>query len=175
MPKPKTKSELLQAANETYDLLLELIQEFTAEEQQGEFPFPHRDRCIRDVVGHVLEWQRMFHRWHQDGQRGIRPEMPAPGFSWRQTPALNQQIQQQYQSLALFSLLHDLGQSHLETLALIKHYNETELFEKKHVEWTGSSSLAAYLVSATSAHYHWAIKLLKKYRRALAANKLANE
>ena len=34
--------------------------------------------------------------------------------------------------------------------------------EKKKYKWTGSTSLGAYLVSATSSHYDWAYKLIKK-------------
>ena len=39
---------------------------------------------------------------------------------------------------------------------------DDELFEKKRYKWTGSTSLGAYLVSATSSHYDWAFKLIKK-------------
>jgi len=45
-----------------------------------------------------------------------------------------------------------------------KHSNE-ELFEKKRYKWTGTTSLGAYLVSATSSHYDWAYKLIKKARK----------
>jgi hypothetical protein len=44
---------------------------------------------------------------------------------------------------------------------IIAHTNE-ELFEKKRYKWTGSTSLGAYLISNTSSHYDWAIKLIKK-------------
>ncbi|HOP45228.1 MAG TPA: ClbS/DfsB family four-helix bundle protein, partial [Flavobacteriales bacterium] len=40
-----------------------------------------------------------------------------------------------------------------------------ELFEKKRYRWTGSTSLGAYLVSATSSHYDWALKLIQKVLR----------
>lgn len=42
-----------------------------------------------------------------------------------------------------------------------KHINE-ELFEKKKYKWTGTASLGTYLIFATSSHYDWEIKIIKK-------------
>ena len=39
---------------------------------------------------------------------------------------------------------------------------DEELFTKKKYHWTGSTSLGSYLVSATSSHYDWALKLIRK-------------
>ncbi|MEM9078940.1 MAG: ClbS/DfsB family four-helix bundle protein, partial [Bacteroidota bacterium] len=44
---------------------------------------------------------------------------------------------------------------------IIKHTND-ELFEKKRYKWTGTTSLGSYLISATSSHYDWAFKLIKR-------------
>lgn len=47
---------------------------------------------------------------------------------------------------------------------MVKHSNE-ELFEKKRYKWTGTTSMGSYLVSATSSHYDWALKLIKKAKK----------
>jgi hypothetical protein len=44
-------------------------------------------------------------------------------------------------------------------------HSDEELFEKKRYQWTGTTSLGSYLVSATSSHYEWALKLIKRARR----------
>jgi hypothetical protein len=54
-------------------------------------------------------------------------------------------------------------------MALIEAHGDEELFTKKRYAWTGSTSLGAYLVSATSSHYDWATKKLRKAKRAFAA------
>ncbi|MEM7107806.1 MAG: ClbS/DfsB family four-helix bundle protein [Bacteroidota bacterium] len=51
---------------------------------------------------------------------------------------------------------------------MIEEHSEEELFEKKRYKWTGTTSLAAYLISATSSHYDWALKLMKKCFKQLA-------
>ena len=44
-----------------------------------------------------------------------------------------------------------------------------ELFEKRRYRWTGSTSVGSYAVSATTSHYDWAMKHLRKSRKAWAA------
>jgi hypothetical protein len=52
--------------------------------------------------------------------------------------------------------------SHGEVMALIEAHTDAELFTRKRYAWTGSTSLGAYLVSCTSSHYDWALKLIRK-------------
>lgn len=51
--------------------------------------------------------------------------------------------------------------SHAEVMALIEAHSDEELFTRKRYAWTGSTSLGAYLVSCTSSHYDWALKLIR--------------
>lgn len=45
---------------------------------------------------------------------------------------------------------------------IIKALTNTELFEKKHFPWTGSTSLGTYVVSATSSHYDGGLEPIAK-------------
>lgn len=45
---------------------------------------------------------------------------------------------------------------------IINAHDNNELFAKGKLSWTGTTSLGAYLVSATSSHYEWAAKQLRK-------------
>ena len=49
---------------------------------------------------------------------------------------------------------------------LIEKFTNEELFEKKNFDWTGTSTLGAYCVSATSSHYDWAMKKIKAHIKA---------
>ncbi|EMB45891.1 hypothetical protein HMPREF9730_01017 [Treponema denticola AL-2] len=61
-----------------------------------------------------------------------------------------------------------LKKTHKEVMKLIETFSNDELFSKKYFDWTGTTTLGSYCVSATSSHYDWAIKdikkALKKYR-----------
>ena len=50
-------------------------------------------------------------------------------------------------------------------VSLIEKHTDDELFTKKKYEWTGTTSLGAYLISATSSHYDWGLKTVKPLKK----------
>lgn len=93
---------------------------------------------------------------------GEKPMMPAPGYTWKMTPQLNITIWETYQDMDLGLIEKKLTESHLLLTNIIKKHDELDLFTKKKFKWTGSTSLAAYIIFASFSHYKWAIKLIKK-------------
>ena len=47
-------------------------------------------------------------------------------------------------------------------MKLIDSFSDQELFRKAYFSRTGTTSLGSYCISATSSHYDWAMKKLKK-------------
>ena len=103
--------------------------------------------------------------WYIVGMKGEKPEIPAKGYTWKTTPELNRWIWEKYKDTPLADAKKDLKSSFIKIRSLIEKHNDEELFEKKRYKWTGTTSLGAYLVSATSSHYDWAIKLIKKAKK----------
>ncbi len=165
MPRPKTKPELLSASQQNFDRLDSLVDSFSEEEQKRDFPSGTMNRNIRDVLAHLHDWHLMMLRWYDLGMAGEKPDMPAKGFSWKDTPKLNQAIWEKHQSVDLAEVRKLLEKSHRDVHRLVEAHTDEELFEKKRYPWTGSTSLGAYLVSSTSSHYDWAYKLIKKAKR----------
>ncbi|MEL6106491.1 MAG: ClbS/DfsB family four-helix bundle protein [Planctomycetota bacterium] len=169
MPKPTNKLQLISASEDGYATLHAVIDSLSRECQRAEFPFQHRDRNIRDVLGHLHAWQEMFFLWHDIGMSGQKPEMPAAGYSWKTTPQLNRVIWERYQDMPLDLVRDKLHDTHSRLQSLIEGYGDDELFAKRRYAWTGSTSLGVYLISATSSHYQWAIKLIRKFAKAVAS------
>lgn len=169
MPRPTSKAELLKASSQQYDKLLEQIDELSPTEQEAEFPPGTLNRNIRDILAHLHHWHKMMVDWYTVGMRGDKPNMPAKGYTWTTTPDLNRWIQQQYADLPLRTVRPYFMDSHQQVHQLIEQHSDEELFTKKHYGWTGSTSLGAYLVSSTSSHYDWAIKLIKRVRKQMTA------
>lgn len=165
MARPQTKEELLLLSQGNMDKLLTYIDALPEAEQLTEFPEGTLNRNIRDVLGHLHHWHLMMAQWYEVGMDGQKPEMPAPGFTWKTVPELNRQIRETYSEIPLSEVRELVKESHLVLRQLIHQHSEEELFEKKYYGWTGSTSLAAYLISATSSHYDWALKLIKRVRR----------
>lgn len=165
MARPRTKIELLQLSQLNFDKLIGFIDSLSESEREEEFPEGTLNRNIRDILGHLHHWHLMMAEWYQIGMKGQKPLMPAPGFTWKTIPDLNLQIQQKYSQTSLPEVKELVMESHLFMRKLIHQHNNDELFEKQHYHWTGSTSLGSYLVSATSSHYDWALKLIRKARR----------
>lgn len=165
MARPKSKNELLHLSQQNFEKLWGFIEGLSPEAQNEEFPEGTMNRNIRDVLAHLYHWHLMFLDWYKIGMSGQKPAMPAPGYTWKDMPALNRWIWEKYQDFSL-SEAKDLFQESAGKLrAIIESHSNEALFEKKRYAWTGSTSLGAYIISATSSHYDWAWKLIKKAKK----------
>ncbi len=165
MPRPKTKPELLHLSAENFNKLLDFIEQMNEVEQGKEFPPGTMNRNIRDVLMHLHHWHLMMLEWYKIGMTGNKPDMPAKGYTWKTTSQLNKWILDHYQDFTLDQAKKSFITSHKEVRKIIENHSNEELFEKKRYKWTGSTSLGAYLISATSSHYDWAFKLIKKAKK----------
>lgn len=162
MPRPKNKKELLDLSKSTFGELNRLIDSLPPGERNKEFTPGTMNRNVRDVLAHLYHWHLLFFDWYEVGMAGGKAAMPADGYTWKTTPALNRWIWQYYQNTDLEEVQRLFAQSHKKIYDIIKRHSDPELFEKKRYLWTGSTSLGSYLVSSTSSHYDWALKLIKK-------------
>jgi hypothetical protein len=168
MPRPKTKEELLYLSEENFTKLFALIDAFDESQKQAIYLFDNdRDKNIRDIVMHLHHWHLMMQEWYEVGMRGDKPEMPAKGYTWKTTKALNQHIWQISQEKDFDEAVKLLKASFLKVRERIKSHTNEELFSKKRYKWTGTTSMGSYFVSATSSHYDWAMKLIRKYKKSL--------
>ena len=83
--------------------------------------------------------------------------IPAPGYTWKTTPELNRTIRDQYVKISLDEAQNKWQATHQDMQTIIDRHSDEELFEKKRYPWTGTTSLGAYLISATASHYDWAL------------------
>ena len=165
MPRPKTKADLIAQSQSNYKKLLDYINDFTEQEQLAEFPTGTLNRNIRDVLGHLHHWNLMMLQWYTVGMSGKKPAMPAEGYTWKTLPDLNRKIQEMYNDSELEEIKGELKHSFERLQVIIAGHSDEELFTKKYYKWTGSTSLGAYLISATSSHYDWAYKLIKRTKK----------
>ena len=162
MPRPRNKEELIALSEVNYKKLNTFIDSFGKEEQDRDFPKGTLNRNIRDVLAHLHHWNSMMLEWYKVGMAGSKPEMPAKGYTWKALPELNKKIQKMYSKSELKAVRKDFNASFRKIQKIINKHSDKELFEKKKYKWTGSTSLGVYLISATSSHYDWAYKLIKK-------------
>lgn len=162
MPRPKNKNELLSLSAKNSSSLMEFIENLSEKEQNLDFPEGTMNRNIRDVLMHLHHWHLMMLEWYQVGMKGDKPDIPASGYTWKTTPELNRWIWNKYKNTTLEEAKLNFKLSHQEIQGIIESHSDEELFEKKRYKWTGTTSLGAYLISATSSHYDWALKIIRK-------------
>lgn len=163
MPRPTSRAALLEQATTGFERLVTLVDGLTPEQRLAEFAFEDRDRTVRDVLFHLFAWHGLLADWIEGNRTGAAPFFP-DGYTWKTYPELNLRFREQAQGVPLEQAYTDLVASHARVMALIEGFSDEELFTKRYYGWTGSTSLGAYCVSATSSHYEWALKKLRRHR-----------
>lgn len=180
MPRPTTKQDLTATANEQFSKLWKLIDSMTDEERGAAFDFSDdlknkeahwkRDKNMRDVYIHLYEWHQLLLNWTLANQRGeAKPFLPEP-YNWKTYGDMNVKLWEKHQSTAYTDAVNMLHDSHKKVLILIEEFSNEELFTRQHFNWTGTSNLATYCISATSSHYDWAIKKIKQHIKSYRAS-----
>lgn len=171
MPRPSNKDDLLALSTTNFTKLYKLIDSISDKNQLENFPFEDRDKNIKDVLVHLYEWHQLLLSWVNSNQNGeAKPFLPV-SHNWKNYGDMNIEFWKKHQNTSLQKAKDILNQSHADVVNLISKFNDKELFTKKYFSWSGSTSVGSYAVSATSSHYDWAIKKIKKYKQFLKNNK----
>ena len=179
MPRPKNKKELLIAAKEKYTTLMGVISHMSENQLNLPFDFSNdtskkeahwnRDKNVRDVLIHLYEWHQLMIQFIKNNADRKTPVafIPAP-YTWRTYGDMNLLFWKRHQNTDIDVAKVMLKNSHTAVLVLIENYSDTELFTKQYFNWTGTTTLGSYFVSATSSHYDWAIKKIKAHCKRIA-------
>ena len=168
MPRPNSKDQLLTAMQKEHgkltDLLATLAPEITNKTSESV-----ENWSIKDVLSHVTAWEQMVLSWYRAGLRGEIPQLPAPGFNWRQIPALNQQIYETHRLESYDTVRQKFDASYAEILSVVNEVDNEDLFTPERYAWTNKNTMGTYFVSATSSHYVWAVKEIRKCMKQVTA------
>lgn len=167
MGRPTDKTELLEAARNEFDRLGEAVDRVRPMDRER--PGACEQWSVKNLLAHLDAWHGLFLAWEADGSIGGVPMMPAPGFSWAETPALNAAIHARTADDTWNDVSERLQRSHNAVRAVIASYSDADLFTKRRWPWTGSTSVGSYATSATSSHYAWASKLVRRWAKACTA------
>ncbi|WP_026209510.1 ClbS/DfsB family four-helix bundle protein [Corynebacterium caspium] len=177
MARPQSKDELLAAANTQFDKLLQLLESIPTKDREADFPQSfanqgteahwQRDKNCRDVLIHLYEWQQLWLNWVHANLAGEKRPFLLPPYTWKNYAGMNEVFKAKHQNTSYHEAIELLQAAHEEILGEIQALNNEELFTKKYFPFTGSTSLGSYTVSATSSHYEWAIKKIRKYKKSL--------
>lgn len=121
---------------------------------------------VKDLLAHRTEWGRMLLSWYEEARTGGVPAVPSAEFKWNQLPALNAQIKDRFAGVPLERIEADFADVHDRLHAVVEAMEEDELFGAHYYPFTGNTTLAAYVTSASAAHYRSASKLIRRWWKA---------
>lgn len=127
---------------------------------------------IKDLMAHLVEWEQMLLRWYRESAAGGVPEVPAPGYTWRETPALNQAIWKKHAERSLAAVRRDFASSYRETLETVREIPEEVLLNPGAMPWS-NTPLASYVAANTCSHYRTANKILRRWLRSTDRSRAA--
>jgi hypothetical protein len=165
MPRPTNKEELLEVAEKSFEKLSAMTSEnitFNPDiSQAGKEAHWGRDKNIRDLLIHLYEWHKLLLNWVNENKNGNKINFLPEPYKWTTYGDMNVGFWEKHQTTTFEESVKLFTESHKLVIKLISELSNEELFEKKHYDWTGTTSIGAYCISATSAHYDWAMKKIK--------------
>lgn len=145
-----SKDHLLSSIRTEHDRFLELVQQVSPD--QYDTPGVWGDGwTLTDLIAHLGEWHAMFLRWYRDGLAGRKPDMPAPGYKWNETPRLNRDIQAKHADRSWNDARADFDRTYDEIVELVEGLSPEQLLEAGHFPWTGTKPLTTYLGANTAS------------------------
>lgn len=111
--------------------LIEYIEQFSQTDQEKEFREGTMNRRIRGVLCYLHHWHLLMLDWYREGMNGNKPSMPAEGYTWKTTPALNLWIFESYQDTSLEESKYLVKKGFYNLQKLIVSHSNEELFTKK--------------------------------------------
>jgi hypothetical protein len=130
------------------------------------------DWSLKDVLAHLIDWERRFVRWYQAGWNGEAPDVPALDLDWAEADSGGQDIPPDLRASAISELLTAFKRSYARLLATLEAIPEEDLLTPGRYDWTGDAIVADYAALATYVHYDWAKKHIRHWRKTHAGKHL---
>ncbi len=160
MPKPTTKTQIIETAQKERAALEELLAALTPEQMMK--PNVIGEWAVKDLLAHLFEWEGMVMKWYAEGVKGKIPAVPSEEYNWGKLSQLNHAIYLKHRDRSLADIQKDFKSSYKKIMKTIESIPEKELFTRGQYSWTRNNLLGAYFVSATSSHYRWARTEIRK-------------
>lgn len=162
MPIPKTREELTELLRTSFSKLTEELDKGGPDLAQ----LPCVDEwCVKDLLAVRAWWTESVVDWIEAGRRGESPTVPAPGYSWHETPRLNADIVKAAQSESFANIRARLEQGYKRVLAIIDALDDRELLEVGVFGWAGKWPIARWISLNTARQYTTARSFIRQALR----------
>ena len=120
---------------------------------------------IKDLLAVRAWWTESVLDWIKMGRRGDSPDLPAPAYTWQETPRLNADIVENAKSESYEEVLARLHRGYRLVLATIDELDDKELLEEGVFGWAGKWPIARWISLNTARQYTTARTFIRRARR----------
>lgn len=160
---PQDRNHLVQLIDSEFAKLWQLIEPLTkADAETG----VDDEFTIKDLIAIRVWWSGAVVKWIKAGLAGKTVAIPAKGYNWRQTPALNAKIADDSAAKSFTALRKKLAANKDQVLAIIAELSDDELQELDVFEWTGKWPVMRWVSVGTSTQYAGAARQIRKAHKA---------
>lgn len=160
---PKNRAHLLELIETQFSKLWAVIEPITEEESAIPVDDTH---SIKDILATRVWWSAAVIKWILAGQKGKQIDIPAKGYNWQQTPALNRSIADASRDQSVATLRKKLKANKNKVIRVIDTLTDDELQELQIFSWTGKWPVMRWVSVGTSSQYAGATRQIRKALRA---------
>lgn len=159
MPIPQHRQELIELIESAFAKLEAEVERVT--------PASAETVCVDDwTVKQVLAirawWSERVVDWVESGRRGERPDLPARGYKWNETPRLNAAIAESAAGQTIDEVRDRLKTAYERVLMTIDTLNDEELLAPGVYDWAGKWPLARWFSINTARQYTTARSYIRR-------------
>lgn len=148
---PKSKRELMEVLQDERQLFDDLLASLS--DAQLLEPGIEGNRCVKDILAHITDWERRMNLWIQESLAGLIPQRPAPGMTWDDLDRLNEQTYLENKERPLSEVMAASRRSYAQALQAVQGLSEEDLFDGRRFAWRNGDPLWHMVAANTWWHY----------------------
>jgi hypothetical protein len=156
---PKTRKQLIEMTTVNFEKLSDELEK--GGPRLGSLPCTD-DWSVRELLAVRAWWTESVVDWVNQGKKGKSPITPAKGYSWSETPKLNQSIANRAKKESYASVKKRLEKGYSKLMKLIDSMNDKQFLEVGTYEWAGKYPIARWLSLNTTRQYATARTYVRK-------------
>jgi hypothetical protein len=154
MAEKLSKDQLIDRIMDSHDRLEEVL-EMLSETQMLQ-PGVIGEWSVKDILAHLMEWDRRFILWYDTGLQGIELNPPEEGYTWEQLDEVNRLIYNLHRDKPLVDVLAGYRSSYMTVLVRVGMIQESDLDRPGLYRWLQGGTLLGFINADTWDHYDWA-------------------
>jgi hypothetical protein len=163
MPIPRTRAELVDLITTTYGKLAADLED--VDQETAELPCTE-DWSIKDLLAVRARWTEMVLEWIEAGRRGEDLPRPAPGYTWRETPRLNNDIVKTARDQSYRKICGRLERGVQCVFATIELLSDDQLLTVGQFGWADKWPIARWISINTATQYASARTMIRRAKRS---------